>query len=112
MNIYIEKRVFITVLLLIFLHTLFAVMIAYKKGKEAGKNQVKQELEIKQKEANQQAQKVLENYLSQKGKEEKQKEQQSENIEKIVTRTVYHNNCFDNDGLRELNAAITRQTAR
>lgn len=112
MGIYVDRRLFSTILFLIFLHAAFAVVIAYKKGIEAGKNQVKQELEIKQKEANQQAQKVLENYLSQKGKEEKQKEQQSENIEKIVTRTVYHNNCFDNDGLRELNAAITRQTAR
>ncbi|MBQ9600860.1 MAG: hypothetical protein IJR46_02500 [Neisseriaceae bacterium] len=80
----------------------------YKNGANAEKAKAEQENAKAQQKAQKQAFNASEKYQNTKTQLEQERKQHNAQIEKIIYRDVYHNNCLDADGLQQLNNAITQ----
>lgn len=93
---------------------LFAILVTliYYCGWRDGSNDAKQQCAAEriamQQKAQQQAFNASEKYKKTKAEQQKEKEIQYVEIEKIITRDVYRNVCLDDNGVQQLNAAITQ----
>lgn len=78
----------------------------YTQGYEAARTAFAKTLEQASRAQQTQAHKAARQHEQQREGLSQQQRKQDGRIEQIIERPVYRRECFDNDGLRELNAAV------
>lgn len=106
--IFLNKYKYLILFLTILIFNFGAYKTGYKNGANTEKAKAEQEIAKAQQKAQKQAFNASEKYQETKTQLEQERKQHNAQIEKIIYRDVYHNNCLDADGLQQLNNAITQ----